>query len=67
MQIDERIAADQQVEAALAGLGLPSRSQVVGLAAQIIQLEDKIDGLEDRLDRIIKRLGETSASRGERA
>jgi len=60
-------AADQQVEASLAGLGLPSRNQVVGLAAQMIQLEDKIDGLEDRLDTIIKRLGQNSGGRGERA
>jgi polyhydroxyalkanoate synthesis regulator phasin len=54
-------AAEQQVEAALAGLGVPSRSQVVGLAGQIVKLEEKVDGLEDRLDAILKRLTELAA------
>src|SRR4026209_2120628 len=45
-------AAEQQIDAGLAGLGLPSRSQVIGVAAQIVQLEDKVDGLEDRLDTV---------------
>ncbi len=51
-------AAEQQVEAGLSALGLPSRSQVVDLARQIVQLEEKVDGLEDRLDAILKRLNE---------
>ena len=54
-------AADQQVEVALASLGVPSRSQVVGLAGQIVKLEEKVDGLEDRLDAILKRLTELAA------
>jgi hypothetical protein len=54
-------AVDQQVEAGLAGLGLPSRSQVVALAQQIIQLEEKVEGLEDRLDAILKQLRELGA------
>jgi poly(hydroxyalkanoate) synthase III subunit E len=54
-------AAEQQVEAGLAALGLPSRSQVVALAAQVVQLEDKVDGLDDRLDAIVKRLNELGA------
>ena len=49
-------AAEQQIDAGLAGLGLPSRSQVIGVAAQIVQLEDKVDGLEDRLDAVVKEL-----------
>lgn len=49
-------AAEQHVEATLAGLGLPSRTQVVGLAKQVVQLEDKIDGLDDRLAALAKRL-----------
>ena len=49
-------AAEQQVDIALAGLGLPSRGQVIALAQQVIQLEDKIDGLEDRLDRALAHL-----------
>jgi hypothetical protein len=51
-------AAEQQVEAGLAAFGVPSRSQVVGLASQLVQLEEKVEGLEDRLDAILKRLNE---------
>src|SRR5262245_41995911 len=51
-------AAEQQIEAGLAGIGLPSRTQVVGLASQLVHLEDKIEALEDRLDAIAKQLGE---------
>ena len=55
-------AAEQHVEATLAGLGMPSRSQVVGLAWQLVQLEEKIDGMEDRLDAILKRVNELAAA-----
>jgi hypothetical protein len=55
-------AAEQQIDAGLAGLGLPSRSQVIGVAAQIVQLEDKVDGLEDRLDAVVKELRELTAA-----
>ena len=55
-------AAEQQIDAGLAGLGLPSRSQVIGVAAQIVQLEDKVDGLEDRLDAVAKELRELTAA-----
>jgi hypothetical protein len=61
-------AAEQQIDAGLAGLGLPSRSQVVGVASQIVQLEDKVDGLEDRLDALAKQIQElTAAIKGARA
>ncbi len=53
-----RKATEQQVEASLAGLGLPSRTQVVGLAKHVVQLEEKIDGLEDRLEAILKRFND---------
>jgi hypothetical protein len=49
-------AAEQQIEGSLAGLGLPSRSQVVGLAKQVVLLEEKLEGFEDKLDAILKRL-----------
>ena len=55
-------AAEQQVEAGLSALGLPSRSQVVDLARQIVQLEEKVDGLEDRLDAILTRLNGVGTS-----
>jgi hypothetical protein len=51
-----RKAAEQQVEAGLAAAGLPSRSQVTGVAARITELEDKIDRLEDKLDTVLQRL-----------
>jgi hypothetical protein len=53
-----RKAAEQQVEAGLAAAGLPSRSQVTGVAARLTELEEKIDGLEDKLDAVLRRLGE---------
>jgi hypothetical protein len=61
-------AAEQQIDASLAGLGLPSRSQVTGVAAQLVQLEDKIEGLEDRLDAVAKDLRDLAAAvKGARA
>jgi len=56
-------AAEQQIETGLAGLGLPSRTQVIGLAQQIIGLEEKVDRLEDRLDAVLKQLKELAAAR----
>jgi len=49
-------AAEQQIDASLAGLGMPSRAQVVALARHLAQVEEKIDGLEDKLDRALRRL-----------
>ena len=55
-------AADQQIEASLASLGMASRAQVIAVAQHIAQLEEKIEGLEDRLDTILKRLTELGAA-----
>lgn len=55
-------AAEQHIEATLAGLGVPSRTQVVGISKQIVQLEEKIEAVEDRLDAILKRLNEGTAT-----
>ena len=61
-------AAEQHIEATLAGLGVPSRSQVVGIAKHIISLEEKIDAVDDRIDTMLKRLEElTAAVRKDRA
>ena len=61
-------AAEQHIEATLAGLGVPSRSQVVGVAKHIIALEEKIDAVDDRIDTMLKRLEElTAAVRKDRA
>jgi hypothetical protein len=59
-------AAEQQIDASLAGLGIPSRSQVTALARHVAQVEEKIDGLEDKVDRVLRRLNEASG-RPERA
>ncbi len=61
-------AAEQQIDASLAGLGIPSRSQVTALARHVAQVEEKIDGLEDKLDHVLRRLSDaTGPSRQERA
>ena len=55
-------AAEQQIEATLSGLGVPSRSQVVGIAQQIVQLEEKVEGVEDRIEAVLRRLEEVAAA-----
>ena len=45
-------AMDQYNDAALKTLGLPSRGQVVGVAAQVVSLEERIERVEDRLDEL---------------
>ena len=42
--------------ATLQALGIPSRSQVVGVARQLVDLEDRIEGLEDRLGALLARM-----------
>ena len=60
-------AAEQQIDASLAGLGIPSRGQVTALARHLVQVEEKIDALEDKLDRVLRRVNDTGAPRAERA
>ena len=55
-------AAEQHIEAMLGGLGIPSRSQVTGIARQIVQLEEKLEGVEDRLEAVLQRLNEVAAA-----
>src|SRR6266852_2479613 len=55
-------AAEQQVEAGLASLGLPSRSQVIGIARQIAGLEEKIEDVEDRIAAVLARLDALAAA-----
>jgi hypothetical protein len=43
---------DQYNDVALKTLGLPSRGQVVGVAAQVVGLEERIERVEDRLDEL---------------
>ena len=60
-------AAEQQIDASLAGLGIPSRSQITALARHVAQVEEKIDALEDKVDRVLRRLPDAAAPRTERA
>ncbi|MBI2528997.1 MAG: hypothetical protein HYV93_23815 [Candidatus Rokubacteria bacterium] len=55
-------AAEQHIEAALGGLGIPSRSQVTGIARQVVQLEEKLEGVEDRLETVLQRLDGIAAA-----
>lgn len=49
LQAPVKKAAAESTEATLSALGIPSRSQVVGIARQLVDLEDRIEGLEDKL------------------
>jgi hypothetical protein len=60
-------AAEQQIDASLAGLGIPSRAQVIALARHVAQVEEKIDALEDKVDRVLRRLNDAGPSRTDRA
>jgi hypothetical protein len=61
-------AAEQQIDASLAGLGIPSRAQVTALARHVAQVEEKIDTLEDKVDRVLRRLNDAAGPpRPERA
>lgn len=60
-------AAEQQIDASLAGLGIPSRGQVTALARHVAQVEEKIDALEDKVDRVLRRLDAGASPRTERA
>ncbi|MEX2224273.1 MAG: hypothetical protein WEG40_21010 [Candidatus Rokuibacteriota bacterium] len=62
-----RKAAEQQIDASLAGLGIASRAQVVALARHVAQVEEKIDAIEDKLDRVLRRLHDAGGPRPERA
>lgn len=61
-----RKGMEQYTDQALRTLGLPSRSQVVGIASQLVSLEERIEGLEDRLDEI-RRLLAQAGGRAQRA
>ncbi|MBI4561917.1 MAG: hypothetical protein HY724_07705 [Candidatus Rokubacteria bacterium] len=56
VQAPLRKAADQATEATLSALGIPSRSQVVGVARQLVDLEDRIERLEDQLGALMSRM-----------
>jgi hypothetical protein len=61
-----RKGMEQYTDQALRTLGLPSRSQIVGLASQIVGLEERLEGLEERLDELRGLLGEAARRGGSR-
>jgi len=50
--------ADESAETTLTALGIPSRSQVLGIARQVMDLDDRIHRLEERLDALMARMGD---------
>ncbi len=58
-----RKGLEQQSDAALRTLGLPSRGQVVSLASQVVALEERIEGIEDRLAELRTLLKDVLADR----
>lgn len=56
LQAPVKKAAGESTEATLSLLGIPSRSQVVGIARQLVDLEDRIERVEDRLGALLTRM-----------
>jgi len=56
LQAPLKKAAGESTEAMLLALGMPSRSQVVGIARQLVDLEERLEGLEDRLGALLARM-----------
>ena len=56
LQAPMKKVADESAETTLSALGIPSRSQVVGIARQVMDLDDRIERLEDRLDALMARM-----------
>lgn len=65
LQAPVRKAAAESSEAMLSALGIPSRSQVVGIARQLADLEDRIEGLEDRLGALMTRMDDLFKALGD--
>jgi hypothetical protein len=62
LQAPMKRVADDSTEATLSALGVPSRSQVVGLARQLMDLDDRIEQVEERLDALMRRMDDLFAS-----
>ena len=56
LQAPMKKVADESTEVTLSALGVPSRSQVVGLARQLVDLDDRIEQVEERLDGLMRRM-----------
>ncbi len=58
LQAPMKKLTEESTEATLSALGIPSRSQLTGIARQIMDLDDRIEGLEDRLNTLTRHFGE---------
>jgi len=56
LQAPVKKAAGEATEATLSALGIPSRSQVMGIARQLVELEDRIERVEERLAALMTRM-----------
>jgi hypothetical protein len=60
LQAPMKKAAEESAEAVLSAVGIPSRSQVIGIARQLVDLEDRIEGLEDRMAALLAKMDDLS-------
>jgi flagellar biosynthesis chaperone FliJ len=49
-------ATEESAEAVLSALGIPARSQVVGISRQLDDLEDRIECLDDRMSALMAKM-----------
>lgn len=62
LQAPARKAMTEASEAALAAAGMPSRTEVTGIARRISDLDDRLEGVEDRLGAVMARLEALAAA-----
>ncbi len=56
LQAPMKKATEESAEAVISALGIPARSQVIGIARQLVDLEDRIEGLEDRMSALMTKM-----------
>lgn len=56
---------DESADATLSTLGIPSRSQMVGIARQLTDLDNRIERLEDRLAALMTRMDDLFKALGD--
>ncbi|MBM3778464.1 MAG: hypothetical protein FJW23_09530 [Acidimicrobiia bacterium] len=61
-----RKAAAEQTEGTLQALGLPSRTQVIGIARQLLEIDDRLEDLEAAVTALRERLEARPRDRGAR-
>jgi hypothetical protein len=58
-----RKAVSESTEATLQALGVPSRTQIVGVSRQLMDLDDRIEDIEQRLAALTARIEEVLSAR----